>query len=221
MHNNEMQANTKYNHFQEIERQRREQARMNKLSALDKGLPSIALPILGAYLWAGHSINKMQKGEDPGSIGTFVAKYPLMAGLTGAALVNTSSRNAIFSALKHTKTANDNNIEKDALAKSKLLWPALSIAAPIVGSHVIAARTINKAQQGQPYSKAEAFITKHPLAAGAAGSVLLTPTLRNAVKEWGRYMIKGAEDQMQGLEQLTPMDQDKLLCAYWEYVPGK
>lgn len=226
-HSREMGANARFNRFQDMERERREAERMQKMSSFGSSAASIGLPILGAYLWAGHSINKMQRGEDPGSIGTFVAKYPLVAGLAGAALVNPASRNAMASVFKRNKGAVEPVAEaaadtaskaaKNPGAWKKLLLPTASVAAPIVGTHAIAANTINKAQEGRPYNKTEAFITKHPLAIGALGAAAITPPVRNAIKSWGKYIVKGAEHKLYNLQELDPIEQDKLICAYWEY----
>jgi hypothetical protein len=226
-HNREMGANVRFNRFQEMEKERRAAERMQKMSSFGTAAASVGLPILGAYLWAGHSINKMQRGEDPGSIGTFVAKYPLVAGIAGAALVNPASRNAMTSVLRRNKgaakpaaeavTETASKAARNPGTWKKLLLPTASVAAPIVGTHAIAANTINKAQEGKPYSKTEAFVTKHPLALGALGAAALTPPVRNAVVNWGKYMVKGAEHKLYNLQELDPIEQDKLICAYWEY----
>lgn len=221
-HNREMNANSKFNYMQNMERQQREQQLMYKQSSVG-GAASIALPILGAYLWRGKAINQMQKGEDPGAIGTFVTKNPMLAGLGIASFTNPTLRKAIYGGIFKGKGAQPaaeavENVTKGTgkVPWKKILLPTASIAAPIVGSHLIAARTMNKAQEGKPYNKVEEFITKHPMLTGGAVATAITPALRNFVGDLGKYIVKGASDNTLEIEGLSPMEQDLAICAYWE-----
>ncbi len=217
-HNREMNANAKFNQFQEIERQRRDWDRMQKMSSFGEAVASVGVPLLGSYLMAGHSINKAQRGEDPGTIGTFFAKYPLVAGLGMAAVINPTTRNAMLGLLRKNKGAPPIKTPPVNPIKARdVLLPAATIAAPILGTHLSAANTVNKAVEGKPYNKAEAFVAKNPLATGAAIATAITPPLRKAVWDLGKYIVKGAEEKMLNIQELEPTEQDRLICSYWEH----
>lgn len=221
-HSREMNANAIFNQQKKMEHEQRTQQILYKQSAALTNTASVALPILGAYLWRGRVMNKMQRGEDPGAIGTFVAKNPLMAGAAAASITNPTLRKAIYGGMFGRKSKEVANEILDSPMTGKVPWkkfllPATTIAAPIVGTHLIAARTMNKAEEGKPYNKIEELITKHPMATGAVAATALTKPLRNFVGDVGKYIVKGASDNILSLEELSPIEQDIAICSYWEY----
>lgn len=220
-HGKEMQNNAKYNQWMEYNKQMRMDQRMQKHAAWS-GAKTVVLPLLGSYLYAGHATNQMQRGEDPGGLGRFVAQHPFASGMGAVTLSNPTMRKAIFGkgkAATNTVSTAANPPRKPVTFKD-VLKPTATIAAPIIATHAVAANTMNKANNGEEYNKVEEFVTKHPVATGVAGGAVLTQPIRSFLSTIPAYIAKGASLQDVDMSGLNPIEQNVALCLLNEYLDG-